>query len=91
MALKKKLRPDLVPVPMLLHESLYVGIDIGKAKHVAGFVSITLLERHQRFEACPALVVENSREGFRTLIDRMRSYVPLEQVFVLMEHTGHYH
>jgi hypothetical protein len=28
---------------MLLHESLYVGIDIGKAKHVAGFVSITLL------------------------------------------------
>ena len=21
----------------------------------------------------------------------MRSYVPLEQVFVLVEHTGHYH
>jgi transposase len=91
MAPKEKLRPDLVPVPMLLHESLYVGIDIGKAKHVAGFVSITLLERHQRFEACPALVIENSREGFRTLIDRMHSYVPLEQVFALVEHTGHYH
>jgi transposase len=27
----------------------------------------------------------------RSLIDRMRSYVPLEQVFVLLEHTGHYH
>ena len=91
MALKKKLRPDLVPVPMLLHESLYVGIDIGKGKHIAGFVSTTLLERHQRFEACPALVVENSREGFRALIERMRSYVPLEQVFALLEHTGHYH
>jgi hypothetical protein len=78
MAPKEKPRPDLVPVPMLLNESLYVGIDIGKVRHVAGFVSTTLLERHQRFEVCPALVVENSREGFRTLIDRMRSYVPLE-------------
>ena len=91
MASKQKQRPDLVPAPMLLHESLYVGIDVGKARHVAGFVSTTLLERHQRFEACPALVVENSREGFRSLIDRMCSYVPLEQVFVLLEHTGHYH
>jgi transposase len=91
MAAKQKQRADLVPVPMLLHESLYVGIDVGKAKHVAGFVSTTLLERHQRFEACPALVVENSREGFRTLIDRICSYVPLEQVYVLLEHTGHYH
>ena len=91
MARNEKQRPDLVPAPMLLHESLYVGIDVGKAKHVAGFVSTTLLERHQRFEACPALVLENSREGFRTLIERMHSYVPLEQVFVLLEHTGHYH
>ena len=91
MASKQKQRPDLVPVPMLLHESLYMGIDVGKARHVAGFVSTTLLERHQRFEACPALVVENSREGFRALIDRMCSYVPLEQVFVLLEYTGHYH
>ena len=91
MAASPKLHTDLVPVPMLLHESLYVGIDVGKARHVAGFVSITLLERHQRFEACPALVLENSREGFRTLIDRVRSYVPLEQVYVLLEHTGHYH
>jgi transposase len=91
MAARQKQRADLVPVPILLRESLYVGIDVGKASHVAGFVSTTLLERHQRFEACPALVLENSREGFRTLIDRVHSYVPLEQVYVLLEHTGHYH
>ncbi len=82
---------DLKAVPMLLNESLYVGIDIGKAKHVAGFLSKTLLERHERFEACPALVFENSREGFRLLIERIRSLAPLEHIFVLMERTGHYH
>jgi hypothetical protein len=27
-----------------------VGIDVGKFRHVAGFLSRTLLERHQRFE-----------------------------------------
>src|SRR5436189_6394282 len=91
MRTRAKQRPNLQAVPLLKHEPLYIGIDVGKARHVAGFVSTTLLERHQRFEACPALVVENSREGFRSLIDRMCSYVPLEQVFVLLEHTGHYH
>jgi transposase len=70
---------------------LYIGIDIGKGKHVAGFLSQTLLQRHERFEACPALVFENSRGGFRLLIERIRSYSPLEHVFVLMERTGHYH
>jgi len=35
-------------------ETLYVGVDIGKKTHVAGFVSSTLLARHQRFEHCPA-------------------------------------
>jgi transposase len=83
--------PDLKAVPMLLNEPLYIGVDIGKAKHVAGFLSKTLLERHDRFEACPALVFENSREGFRALVERMRSLAPLEHVFVLMERTGHYH
>ena len=82
---------DLQAVPMLKYESLYVGIDVGKQRHVAGFVSTTLLERHQRFEACPALAFEQSREGFRALIERIRSYVPLEQVSVLLEQTGHYH
>jgi transposase len=78
-------------VPVLKYESLYIGIDVGRQHHVAGFVSATLLERYQRFEACPALVFDNSREGFRSLIERMRSYVPLEQAYVLLELTGHYH
>jgi transposase len=91
MATRAHPHPDLKAVPMLLNESLYIGIDIGKGKHVAGFLSQTLLERHERFEACPALVFENSREGFRLLIERIRSYSPLEHVFVLLERTGHYH
>jgi hypothetical protein len=70
--------PDRTAVPLLLNESLYVGIDIGKGKQVAGFLSQTLLARHDRFEACPALVFENSREGFRLLIERIRRYSPLE-------------
>ena len=82
--------PDLKAVPMLLNESLYIGIDIGKGKHVAGFLSQTLLSRHDRFEACPALVFENSREGFRLLLERIRRYSPLEHAFVMMERTGHY-
>ncbi|SRR5579875_59507 len=77
--------------PLLPHETLYVGIDIGKRVHVAGFLSTTLLARHQRFEHCPALSFENSREGFRSLIDRMKTYVPLVQIQVLLEVTGHYH
>src|SRR5258706_12665346 len=81
----------LRPVPRLARESLYVGVDIGKHQHVAGFVSFTLLERHGRFEGWPALVFANTREGFRALVERLESYAPLEQVFVLMEKTGHYH
>src|SRR5215469_8845457 len=84
-------KPALKAVPMLLHETLYVGVDVGKFQHVAGFVSTTLLQRHQRFESCPALTFEQSREGFRTLVDRIREYVPLEQVYALLEVTGHYH
>ncbi len=63
--------------PLLAHETLYVGIDIGKRTHVAGFLATTLLARHQRFEHCPAFSFENSREGFRSLIDRIQTYVPL--------------
>jgi len=84
-------RPALRAVPMLPNESLYVGVDIGKARHIAGFVSKTLLERHERFEACPVLSFENSRAGFRALVERIRAYVPAEQCFVLLEDTGHYH
>jgi transposase len=78
-------------LPMLAHDTLYVGVDIGKATHVAGFTSPTLLTRYQRFEHCPALTFTNSREGFRSLVDRISAYVPLTQVYVVMEVTGHYH
>ncbi len=33
----------------------------------------------------------NTREGFRALVDRMSTYVPLTQIYVVMEVTGHYH
>jgi transposase len=86
-----KTHPSLTALPMLPHEQLYVGVDIGKHKHVAGFLSRTLLTRHERFEGCPTLAFAQSREGFRALVDRMRKYVPLENAMVLLEHTGHYH
>ncbi len=88
---KRRAQADLQVLPMLAHETLYVGVDIGKKAHVAGFISTTLLSRHQRFETCPALSFENSREGFHRLIDRISSYVPLPQVYVVMEVTGHYY
>jgi transposase len=72
-------------------ESLYVGIDVGKARHVAGFVCRTLLTRHGRFEGCPALAFDNSRDGFRSLVERIEAYTPREQVAILVEKTGHYH
>lgn len=89
--MKATFHPDPQVIPMLAHETLYVGIDIGKGSHVAGFLSPTLLARHQRFEHCPALTFANSREGFRSLVDRIGVYVPLTQVYVVLEFTGHYH
>ena len=88
---KQESHPELKPVALLLHASLYVGRDVGKHTHMAGFVSSTLLQRHERFEACPALAFEQSREGFRSLVDRMRSLVPLQQAYILLEHSGHSH
>jgi transposase len=88
---KPSSRLDLVALPQLSHETLYVGVDVGKRAHVAGFLSSTLLTRHQRFEHCPALAFDNSREGFRSLLDRIQTYVPLTQVQALLEVTGHYH
>lgn len=84
-------RQELHAVPRFPHESLYVGIDVGKLTHIAGFVSNTLLQTHGRFEGCPVLKFKNSREGFRALVDRIRELVPLEQSFLLLEQTGHYH
>lgn len=87
----RKRHAVLAITPLLARESLYVGIDIGKKEHVAAFISSTLLRQHERFEACPILRFENDREGFRALMERIRSYVPPEQCFVLVEKTGHYH
>jgi transposase len=70
---------------------LYVGIDIGKKSCVAGFVSTTLLARHGEFEQCPAISFDQSLEGFEKLINHLTYYVPLQQAFVLVEKTGHYH
>jgi Transposase len=81
----------LQPIPLLGHEALYVGVDVGKHRHVASFVSRSLLQRHERFEGCPALSFENSRAGFRSLIERMESYTSLTHCFALLENTGHYH
>ncbi|GHO57852.1 hypothetical protein [Ktedonobacter robiniae] len=75
----------------LANESLYVGVDIGKRSHIAGFVSKTLLQRHERFEGCPVFAFDQSREGFRCLVDRIQTYVPLAQAYVMVEKTGHYH
>jgi hypothetical protein len=91
MARKSSPRQEPLALPMLGNETLYVGVDVGKKAHVAGFISSTLLTRHQRFEHCPALAFENTREGFRSLIDRIRMFVPLTQVQALLEVTGHYH
>ena len=91
MASSQKRDSELTVLPMLPNESLYIGVDIGKFKHVAGFLSKTLLERHKHFEHCPAFVFEQSREGFRAFVERIQVYSPLEHCFILMEQTGHYH
>jgi transposase len=84
-------RTKPVGAPLLGDEPLYVGIDVGKRSHVAGFVSTTLLARHKRFEGCPALTFSQSRDGFRRLTERIQTYAPLEHCCILLERTGHYH
>lgn len=91
MTSSKKIRSELTVAPILPNESLYIGVDIGKFKHVAGFLSKTLLERHKHFEQCPAFIFDQSREGFHAFVERIQAYCPLEQCFILMEQTGHYH
>jgi hypothetical protein len=87
----RKYSSDISPISVaqLGQETVYVGVDIGKHGHVSGFLSTTLLTRHRRFEHCPALSFENSREGFHSLVERIQTFVPLTQVQVLLEVTGH--
>jgi len=69
MAKQAMQQPDLRAIPLLKTESLYIGIDVGKVKHVAGCVSSTLLSRHQRFEACPHSFLTTRGSAFaRSLI-----------------------
>jgi len=84
MTKRKQELSKLTPLPILPTEAIYIGVDIGKFKHVAGFVSKTLLERHKHFENCPAFTFEQSREGFRALVERIRAYGPLEHCFLLL-------
>lgn len=72
-------------------EILYIGIDIGKKSHVAGFVSDSLLQRYERFTKCPIMPVPNGRLGFTALAERIASYVSPDRCMVLLEHTGHFH
>jgi hypothetical protein len=69
MARRTKASSDPQAFPMFTDESLYIGVDIGKFHNVAGFLSRTLLERHQHFENCPAFIFEQSREGFCAFIE----------------------
>src|SRR5215470_19866074 len=91
MAQRSSAHPGHVAGSLLPHETLSVGVDVGKFRHVAGFLSRTLLKRHERFEGCPTLTFEQSREGFRAFVDRIREFVPIEQATILLEYTGHYH
>jgi len=74
MTKRAKALSDSQVLPMLTNESIYMGVDIGKFKNVAGFLARTLVERHQHFENCPAFLFEQSREGFRAFVERIRAY-----------------
>lgn len=81
------------PVLTLFPQSaqrVYVGIDIAKKSHMVGFVSPALLAKHRRFTRCPTFSLTNSRLGFESLVETLKSYASLENCVVLVEHTGHY-
>jgi hypothetical protein len=78
MTKRAKAPSDSTVLPIFTHESISMGVDIGKFKNVAGFISRTLLERHHHFENCPAFIFEQSREGFRSFVERIRAYCRLE-------------
>src|SRR5262245_44989896 len=85
-------RKQLLECPALSsNEKLNVGIDIGKKKHVAGFVSPTLLDHYQDVRSCPTISFAQSRQGFQQLLTRIEHYVPLKNCTILLEYTGHYH
>jgi hypothetical protein len=68
--------------PARARNPIYCGVfNSGKRAHVVDSLSSTLLTHHQWFENSSALAFDNSREGFRSCIDRIETFVPLSQVF----------
>ena len=70
---------------------LCIGIDIGKRRHVAGFVSSSLLSQYGRFDLCPTATFEANAAGIEGVLTHIQEYLPLSACAVLLEHTGHYH
>jgi transposase len=84
------LQTPFPPEPLADDERLYVGVDIGKEKHYAGFVSPTLLKINKKWQNCPWMEFPRSRAGFDALLAAILLYVPLDRLTVIFEHTGHY-
>lgn len=85
----------MVAQPRILHlyselPALYVGIDIGKAKHYVAFVSAPLLRKNRKFANCPAFDITNDRSGFECLVKKMGELSRLEKCICVVERTGHY-
>lgn len=72
-------------------ENLFVGIDIGKFRHHVRFISKAILDDCHDPKRCPRLEIEQSREGFSTLLEYMQAFQSLDLCIVIMERTGPYH
>jgi len=70
---------------------LCIGIDIGKFRHLVGFVSADLLAQHCTFAQCPTVVLIPDRLHIDELLAKIALRLPLSECAVLLEHTGHYH
>ena len=77
--------------PQVINETWYVGVDMCKRAHVAGFLYSSLLSRHQRVEHCPALSFENSREGFVHSLSASRHSSHSRRFRCCSHVTGQYH
>lgn len=71
-------------------ERLYIGIGIGKAASVVGFVSVSLLKQHGNPAKCQIFKFSQSRASFEALLAEMRQYAPFSACLVLIEQKGHY-
>lgn len=70
---------------------LFVGIDVSKRSHVAGFLTSELLQV-KRFLLCPTHKIEQSRSGLDFFLKLVQTFGASPQTTaVVMEQTGHYH